>query len=106
MVASSMAAAWYHAAMNRLIVFIAAWALVCAGCGLMSSAPEKQWYKPNVDYTAADFERDRVECTDKKTKALAEDCMRQLGWASLGVDIGPAVKAPDPAKAPNSKSRY
>jgi hypothetical protein len=81
--------------MKRLIVFVVAGALVCAGCG---SGPEKQWYKPNVDYTAADFERDRVACTDRKTKALAEDCMQQLGWASLGVDIGPPVKAPDPAK--------
>ena len=92
--------------MNRLGVFLVAWALVLAGCGFGSSGPEKQWYKPNADYTAADFERDRVACTDKKTKALAEDCMRERGWASLGADIGPAVKAPDPAKAPNSKSRY
>jgi hypothetical protein len=103
MVASSIAAAWYHAAMNRLGVFLVACALVLAGCG---SSGDKQWYKPNVDYTAADFERDRVDCTDKKTKILAEDCMQQRGWASLGADIGRAVKAPDPAKSPNSKSRY
>ena len=91
--------------MNRLGVFAAGCALVLAGCGY-TGIPEKQWYKPNADYTAADFERDRVACTDKKTKALAEDCMRQLGWASLSPDIGPAVKAPDPAKSPNNKSKY
>jgi hypothetical protein len=90
--------------MNRLGVFLVAWALVCAGCG--SPGSDKQWYKPNADYTAADFERDRVACTDKKTKALAEDCMQQRGWASLGVDIGPPVRPPDPAKSPNSKAKY
>jgi hypothetical protein len=92
--------------MNRLIVFLIACVLVLTGCGF-TGRPEKQWYKPNTDYTAADFERDRVACTDKKTKALAEDCMRELGWAALGGDIGPAVKAPEPAaRKSNSNSRY
>jgi hypothetical protein len=53
-----------------------------------------------------EFERDRAECTDNKTKVLAEDCMRQRGWAALSGDIGPAVKAPDPAKSPNNKGKY
>jgi hypothetical protein len=90
--------------MNRLIVFLAACALVLAGCGYTGRA-EKQWYKPNADYTTADFERDSASCTDKKTKALAEDCMRQLGWAALGPDIGPPVKAPEPTQK-SSKTRY
>jgi hypothetical protein len=91
--------------MNRLIAFLAACALVLTACGYTGRV-EKQWYKPNTDYTAADFERDRVACTDKKTKALAEECMQQRGWASLGVDIGPPVRPPDPAKSPNSKAKY
>ena len=90
--------------MNRLTVVLAVPALVLAACG--SPGSDKQWYKPNVDYTAADFERDRVACTDKKTKALGEECMQQRGWAALGADIGPSVKAPDAAKSPNSKSKY
>jgi len=56
--------------------------LIASACG---SATDKQWYKPNADYTAADFERDRVECTPKK-QSLDETCLRDKGW--------PAVKAP------------
>jgi hypothetical protein len=87
--------------MNRLTLLLAASALLLTACG--SSGPDKQWYKPNTDYTAADFERDRVACTDKKTKVLGDECMQQRGWAALGGDIQPAVKAPDPSK---SKPRY
>jgi len=105
MVASSIAAAWYHAVMIRLGVFLVACAVVLTACGY-TGRPEKQWYKPNTDYTTVEFERDRAECTDNKTKVLAEDCMRQRGWAALSGDIGPAVKAPDPAKSPNNKGKY
>ena len=82
--------------MNRLALLLAIAALGLAAC--WSGNPEKQWYKPNTDYTAADFDRDRDACTDQKTKVLDEDCMQQRGWVALGGDIGPAVKAPDPAK--------
>ena len=90
--------------MNRLGVFLIACALVLAACGY-TGRPEKQWYKPNTDYTAAEFEHDSAECTDKKTKVLAEDCMRQRGWATLSGDIGPAVKPVEPSKQ-NPKSKY
>jgi len=90
--------------MNLLFAFLAACALVLTACGY-TGLPEKQWYKPNTDYTAAEFERDRADCTDKKTKVLAEDCMQQRGWAALGADIGPAVKAPEPTYK-SSKTRY
>jgi hypothetical protein len=83
--------------MNRLALLLAIAALALAAC--WSGLPEKQWYKPNTDYTAADFERDRDACTDRKTQVLAEDCMQQRGWVALGGDLGPAVKAPDPAKS-------
>jgi PBP1b-binding outer membrane lipoprotein LpoB len=81
--------------MKRLIALLPFAALILSAC---SDATEKQWYKPNVNYTAADFERDRASCTDKKTKLLDEDCMKERGWAALGGDIAPTVKAPDPPK--------
>lgn len=89
--------------MRRLILLLPVAALVLAACS--SSEPEKQWYKPSVDYTAADFERDRVACTDKK-KELDEECMKQRGWLSLGGDIAPSVKPPDPTKSPSAHGRY
>jgi hypothetical protein len=90
--------------MNRLGAFLVACAFAVTACGYTGRG-EKQWYKPNADYTTAEFERDRAECTDKATKVLAEDCMQKLGWAALNPDIGPAVKAPEPSKQ-NPKSKY
>lgn len=90
--------------MRRLTLLLPVAALVLAACS--SSESEKQWYKPNVDYTAADFERDRVACTDKKKKVLDEDCMKQRGWAALGGDIAPSVKPPDPTKSTTGKGKY
>ena len=78
--------------MKRLTVLLSLIVLVLSGCG---SATDKQWYKPNVDYTAAEFERDRVACSPKKNNILDEACMRERGWLPLSGDIGPAVKAPD-----------
>jgi hypothetical protein len=89
--------------MNRLALLLAIAALTLTAC--WSGTPEKQWYKPNADYTAADFERDRAACTDKKTNALGDECMQQLGWAALGGDIGPAVKAPDPTRGTSNKNK-
>ncbi len=82
--------------MRRLILLLPAATLALAACS--SSGSGKQWYKPNVDYTAADFERDRLACTDKK-KVLDEDCMKERGWDALGGDIVPAAKPPDPTKS-------
>ena len=91
--------------MRRVILLLPVAALALAACSAFSGEPEKQWYKPNVDYTAADFERDRLACTDKK-KLLDEECLKQRGWASLGGDIGAPVKAPDPTKSPAAKGKY
>lgn len=88
--------------MGRLRVLPPLAALILAACG--SAESDKQWYKPNVDYTTADFERDRAACTDKK-KVLDEECMKQRGWVALGADIGPSVKPPDPTKSPQ-KGKY
>jgi hypothetical protein len=90
--------------MRRLILLLSVAALALAACS--SSESDKQWYKPNVDYTAADFERDRVACTDKKKKVLDEDCMKQRGWAALGADIVPPIKASDPTTSPSGPGKY
>ncbi|MDO8479873.1 MAG: hypothetical protein Q7W02_27495 [Candidatus Rokubacteria bacterium] len=89
--------------MRRLILLLSVVALALAACS--SAESDKQWYKPNVDYTAADFERDRLVCTDKKKK-LDEECLKQRGWASLGGDIGAPIKPPDPTKTPSPKGKY
>ena len=91
------------ACMTRLITLLSIAALAVTGC--TDSQADKQWYKPNVNYTAADFERDRTACTDKKTKILDESCMTERGWVALGGDIGPAVKAPDPSSG-KTKGKY
>ena len=90
--------------MRRLILLLPVAAVVLAACS-SSTDSDKQWYKPNVDYTAADFERDRLACTDKK-KVLDEDCMKQRGWAALGVDPTPSVKPPDPTKSKAAHKNY
>jgi hypothetical protein len=87
--------------MKRLMAVLSVAALfLTAACGI--GQPDKQWYKPNENYTAADFQRDSTTCTDKKTKVLDEDCMKNLGWVALGGDIGPVAK-PEPSKGAKGK---
>jgi hypothetical protein len=88
------------AGMTRLIALLPIAALILAAA--CNAETEKQWYKPNVNYTAADFERDRTACTDKKSKTLDEDCMKDRGWVALGGDIGPPLTTPDPTKSKGS----
>jgi hypothetical protein len=100
MVVWSIPAAWYHRRVKYLSLLGLVIILIASACG---SATDKQWYKPNADYTAADFERDRLECTPKK-KSLDETCLKDKGWLPLSGDVGPAVKAPSlPGKA---KGKY
>jgi len=77
--------------MKYLLPLVPVIILIVSGCG---TATDKQWYKPNADYTTADFERDRVDCTSKGSRTLDETCMKDRGWLSLSGDAGPAVKAP------------
>ena len=75
--------------------------LCCAVLGLLTACGpgEKQWYKPNAEYTVAEFQRDRAAC--EKSGQLDEECLRQRGWVSLTSDKD---KAPPPI--PSSKQKY
>jgi hypothetical protein len=77
--------------MKYLLPLVPVIILIVSACG---TATDKQWYKPNADYTTADFERDRVDCTPKRSNTLDETCMTDRGWQALSGDAGPAVKAP------------
>ncbi len=61
------------------------------GCTLEA---ERQWYKPNQDYTAVELRRDYAECT--KNRVLDESCMRQRGWVSLSGDREPPARPQQP----------
>jgi hypothetical protein len=98
MVVWSIPAAWYHRPVKYLALLGLVIILIASACG---SATDKQWYKPNADYTAADFERDRIECTPKK-KSLDETCLMDKGWLPLSGDVGPAVKAPSLPSRPKA----
>jgi hypothetical protein len=59
----------------------------------------KQWYKPNDNYTVAEFERDQKACT--KNRALDETCLRERGWVGITADDdkGPSPVRPEAPKA-------
>ena len=63
-----------------------AFLLCCAVLGLLAAcgSSEKQWYKPNAEYTVAEFQRDRTAC--EKKGEIDEECLRQRGWVSLTPD--------------------
>jgi len=65
----------------RTLCVLAVLAAVAVAC---SAHDERQWYKPNADYTVAEFKRDEVTCT--VNKQLNEDCLRGRGWLPLGGD--------------------
>ena len=67
--------------------------------GACSLDPEKQWYKPNGTYTAADFDRDTKACT--KNRELDEDCLKQRGWVALSGDIVKKQAEKPPAGSAN-----
>jgi hypothetical protein len=75
--------------------------LCCAVASLLTACGStgKQWYKPNVEYTVAEFQRDRTAC--EKNGELDEECLRQRGWLSLTPDKDKAVPV-----LPTSKQRY
>ena len=67
-----------------------------AGCAL---EPERQWYKPNQDISAAELkrllQRDYAECS--KNRVLDESCMRQRSWVSLSGDRESPARPQQPA---------
>jgi hypothetical protein len=58
-----------------------------------------QWYKPNDNYTVAEFQRDETACT--KNRVLDEACLRARGWVGITADDD---KGPSPILRPDSKS--
>ena len=75
--------------------------LCCAAVGLLAAcgSGEKQWYKPNAEYTVAEFQRDRTAC--EKNGQIDEGCLRQRGWVSLSPD-----KEKSAPVMPTSKQKY
>jgi uncharacterized lipoprotein YmbA len=81
---------------RRCLLFL----VVAGGLAACASAPERQWYKPNENYTVAEFRQDRDGCTTRDV--LDEDCLRRRGWVPLTRDKE-YISAP-PAAA--GRSRY
>ena len=76
------------------LLFIVVASCLLAGC---STERDRQWYKPNANYTVADFTRDRDACTNDNV--LDELCMKQRGWVPLTSDR--ATESPaKPAQTP------
>jgi hypothetical protein len=90
------------AAVNRIAAAVLALGVVVTGC--QSLEPERQWYKPSGDYTAAEFERDSQSCT--KDRVLNEECLHQRGWISLSGDRTPKRKENPPAGSGMLPNRY
>ena len=78
-----------------------AFLLCCTILGLLTAcgSTEKQWYKPNAEYTVAEFHRDRAAC--EKSGRIDEECLRQRGWVSLSPDKDKPLPA-----IPTSKQHY
>ena len=81
--------------MRALLLCFAVVGLLTA-CG----STDKQWYKPNAEYTVAEFQRDRAAC--EKSGQIDEECLRQRGWVSLTPDKDKAAVPP----IPTSKQKY
>ncbi|HKW91822.1 MAG TPA: hypothetical protein VJX92_07980 [Methylomirabilota bacterium] len=77
------------------LLFLLVSSVVLVGC---SSERDRQWYKPGVNYTVAEFARDRDDCT--KDRVLDEQCMKERGWVPLTSDRGPAPAPPKPSQGP------
>lgn len=76
------------------LTLVLAGSLLAVGC---SSDRDRQWYKPGANYTVAEFNRDRDECT--KGRELDEPCMKQRGWVPLSSDREPSSEI-KPAQSP------
>ena len=77
------------------LLFLIVLPVVLVGC---SSERDRQWYKPGVNYTVAEFNRDRDDCT--KDRVLDEQCMKERGWVPLTSDRGPAAAPPKQGQGP------
>jgi len=87
-------------AMTRWMLLLATCAISLAAC---ATEPEKQWYKPGVSYTMADFERDQAACT--KNKVVDEDCLKERGWVSLTTDKDTSTRMEGGLQTPDKEKR-
>ena len=83
--------------MVRRIFLLLIAVLSLVACG----GREKQWYKPNQNYTVAEFQRDEAACT--KDGVLDEECLKQRGWIAISADRD--KPPPVPAQSPKGGSR-
>jgi hypothetical protein len=88
------------AAVARRLALLVLFSLAAAAC---ESVPEKQWYKPGVSYTLADFRNDEKLCT--RDRKLDEECMKARGWVPLSGDIEPTKSEPTPTRS-RTPGRY
>lgn len=65
------------------------------GAGCATTSDEPVWYKPGGEYTTAEFNRDRDQCT--KAKKLDHECMKARGWVPVSPDRPPTATTPGPA---------
>jgi hypothetical protein len=100
MVVSSTTAPWYHGAVMRRIVLLASVGFWLVACGIEG---QRQWYKPNENYTVAGFERDQAACT--RARVLDEECMKQRGWQPLSADRERPTATTAPSSLPRGGAR-
>src|SRR4026207_914653 len=75
---------------GRNCLLVIATTLSLVGC---STERDRQWYKPNVNYTVDEFKRDRDVCTKSNTRD--EQCWKERGGLPLASDK-PAETGPKP----------
>jgi uncharacterized lipoprotein YmbA len=82
------------------MLLLTTYALLLAAC---ATEADKQWYKPGVSYTMADFERDQAACT--KNKVVDEGCLKERGWVSISVDKDTTVPMQGGLQTPDKEKR-
>ena len=87
--------------MIRLAFLLSITALSLYGC---ASDAGKQWYKPNANYTVADFQRDEIACT--KNRVLDEACLRERGWEGITADEDKGLTPVRPVPPKAGGGRY
>lgn len=83
------------AVIRQWCLLLAVVSSLLVGC---SSERDRQWYKPNANYTVDEFKRDRDSCTTGNT--LDEKCMKDRGWVPLTSDRATTPKVQPSTRGP------